>query len=265
MRAFSKYTGGALFNNLDSLSHIVITSEGCDTSVYPGISNKLIVWTHSERESYHHFLCYWKYLLHTILSEYWHTDLWLASHFIQHIPVWHFALALPQILHVYSFDFLLTWKSQMIRLPCWHLAWSDTWPFYQLVPPGFQLLPSLGYTSSSMTWTLKYSAHSWQSRDFIRHIKHAVSFDRKSKWCMESTPGHKEVSVEVNYWLGKAVARWDLLRFSPLKTVMSCSEVESEKIGLLLRGPWNFPAKIWPVIFVRYCQRCQKYSRSLLN
>jgi len=45
-------------------------------------------------------------------------------------------------------------KSQPDILFCIWCREADTWPFHQLVPPGFQLLSSLG--SSSVIRTLKY-------------------------------------------------------------------------------------------------------------
>lgn len=61
-------------------------------------------------------------------------------------------------------------------------------------------------------------------------MKWIVSFDRESKWCMESTPGYREVSVQVNYWLGKLfdVVLWGpaASHFCQLKAFMICSDVD---------------------------------------
>lgn len=144
-RLFSKCC--TLFYNLNSLIHIVITSVGCTASLYPGIFNKnvksfcrgrLIVYFSSAKQMA--CCCYlillprhysqlsavqyaaadkmWALWILTLISD-WH----LTSS--QHIFVWHFALGLLQILHIASFDFLLTPGSQIIRLSCWHLAWSE--------------------------------------------------------------------------------------------------------------------------------------------
>lgn len=89
-----------------------------------------------------------------------------------------------------------------------------------------------------MNWTLKYSPPSWQRQDFIRLIKHArgvkliVSFDRESKWCIESTSGYRELSVKVNYRLRKLfdVVLWGHTssHVCQLKAFVICVDVDSK-------------------------------------
>lgn len=157
------------------------------------------------------------------LTASWHIFVWHLHWVFYWSSIYTLLIFSPPRGHKLSDCLADIWRG----LSSWYLTFLPTGPSW---------LPTAAWPwyTSSMNWTLKYSTPSWQRWDFIRHIKHAgakliVSFERKSKCRMGSTPGHMEVLVEVNYWSGKL---FDVVLWGPtagnvcqLKAFMLSSDV----------------------------------------